>query len=149
MRAVFQRVKSARVIVNEEEVSSIGPGALVLLGVGKDDTEKDVSYMAEKIAGLRVFSDDAGKMNLSIVDVSGEVLVVSQFTLYGDVRKGRRPGFDQAAPPDKGDKLYTEVVKMLRQMKLPVKTGVFGADMQVELVNDGPVTVLISSSKEF
>jgi len=149
VRAVFQRVKSARVLVNGEEISSIGPGALVFLGVGKDDAEKDVSYMAGKIAGLRVFSDDTGKMNLSLIDVSGEALVVSQFTLYGDVRKGRRPGFDRAAPPDKGERLYTQVVEMLRQMKLPVKTGIFGADMQVELVNDGPVTVLISSCKEF
>ncbi|HHY11883.1 MAG TPA: D-tyrosyl-tRNA(Tyr) deacylase [Firmicutes bacterium] len=149
MRAVFQRVKSASVLVGEEEVSSIGPGALVLLGVGKGDTEKDVSYMAGKIAGLRVFSDDAGKMNLSLTDISGEVLVVSQFTLYGDVKKGKRPGFGQAAPPDKGERLYLKVVETLQGMGLPVKTGVFGANMQVELVNDGPVTILISSRKEF
>lgn len=149
MRAVFQRVKSASVLVGEEEVSSIGPGALVLLGVGKGDTEKDVSYMAGKIAGLRVFSDDAGKMNLSLTDISGEVLVVSQFTLYGDVKKGKRPGFGQAAPPDKGERLYLKVVETLQDMGLPVKTGVFGANMQVELVNDGPVTILISSRKEF
>lgn len=103
MRAVFQRVKRARVVVDGEQVSAIGPGALVLLGVGKDDTEKDVTYMAGKIAGLRVFSDNEGKMNLSLQDVSGEVLVVSQFTLYGDVKKGKRPGFDGAAPPDKGE----------------------------------------------
>jgi len=149
VRAVFQRVKSASVLVGEEEVSSIGPGALVLLGVGKGDTEKDVSYMAGKIAGLRVFSDDAGKMNLSLTDISGEVLVVSQFTLYGDVKKGKRPGFGQAAPPDKGERLYLKVVETLQGMGLPVKTGVFGANMQVELVNDGPVTILISSRKEF
>jgi D-tyrosyl-tRNA(Tyr) deacylase len=130
-------------------VSAIGPGALVLLGVGKDDTEKDVTYMAGKIAGLRVFSDNEGKMNLSLQDVSGEVLVVSQFTLYGDVKKGKRPGFDGAAPPDKGEELYLRVVEELRQLGLAVQTGVFGANMQVELVNDGPVTILISSKKEF
>lgn len=149
MRAVFQRVKRARVVVDGEQVSAIGPGALVLLGVGKDDTEKDVTYMAGKIAGLRVFSDNEGKMNLSLQDVSGEVLVVSQFTLYGDVKKGKRPGFDGAAPPDKGEEPYLRVVEELRQLGLAVQTGVFGANMQVELVNDGPVTILISSKKEF
>ncbi|HHX10650.1 MAG TPA: D-tyrosyl-tRNA(Tyr) deacylase [Firmicutes bacterium] len=149
MRAVFQRVRSARVVVDGEQVSAIGPGALVLLGVGKDDTEKDVTYMAGKIAGLRVFSDEEGKMNLSLLDISGEVLVVSQFTLYGDVKKGKRPGFDQAAPPQKGEELYLKVVEELQGMGLTVKTGVFGANMQVELVNDGPVTILISSKKEF
>ncbi|MGI6628720.1 MAG: D-aminoacyl-tRNA deacylase [Bacillota bacterium] len=149
MRAVFQRVKHARVRVGQEEVSSIGQGALVLLGVGKEDTEKDVLYMAEKIAGLRVFSDYAGKMNLSLTDVSGEVLVVSQFTLYGDVKKGRRPGFDGAAPPGKGEKLYLKVVDRLRGMGLSVMTGVFGEHMEVDLLNDGPVTILISSHKEF
>ena len=149
MRAVFQRVKRARVVVDGEQVSAIGPGAMVLLGVGKDDTEKDVTYMAGKIAGLRVFSDNEGKMNLSLQDVSGEVLVVSQFTLYGDVKKGKRPGFDGAAPPDKGEELYLRVVEELRQLGLAVQTGVFGANMQVELVNDGPVTILISSKKEF
>ncbi len=149
MRAVFQRVKQAKVLVGQEEVASIGPGALVLLGVGKDDTEKDVTYMAGKIAGLRVFSDDAGKMNLSLVDVSGEFLVVSQFTLYGDVKKGKRPGFDGAAPPDKGNDLYMKVVDNLRSMGLRVGTGIFGEHMEVSLVNDGPVTILISSHKEF
>lgn len=136
-------------VVDGAEVSAIGPGALVLLGVGKNDTEKDVSYMAGKLAGLRVFPDEEGKMNLSLLDVSGEVLVVSQFTLYGDVKKGKRPGFDQAAPPEKGEHLYLKVVEELQRMGLTVKTGVFGAYMQVELVNDGPVTILISSEKEF
>ncbi len=149
MRAVFQRVTGARVIVNEQEVSSIGPGALVLLGVGKGDTDKDASFMAGKLAGLRVFSDEAGKMNLSLVQISGEVLLVSQFTLYGDVNKGRRPGFDGAAPPSEGERLYLKVVEELRARGISVKTGVFGANMQVELVNDGPVTLLISSKKEF
>ncbi len=149
MRAVFQRVKQAKVLAGQKEAASIGPGALVLLGVGKDDTEQDVAYMAGKIAGLRVFSDGAGKMNLSLVDVSGEVLVVSQFTLYGDVKKGKRPGFDGAALPDKANDLYMKVVGELRSMGLHVGTGIFGEHMEVALVNDGPVTILISSRKEF
>ncbi|HHW18888.1 MAG TPA: D-tyrosyl-tRNA(Tyr) deacylase [Firmicutes bacterium] len=149
MRAVFQRVKRASVTVEGQEISSIGRGALVLLGVGKDDTEKDAIYMAEKLAGLRVFPDDTGRMQLSLVDVAGQVLVVSQFTLYGDVKKGKRPGFDGAAPPEKGEELYEKVVEFLRAMGLEVKTGKFGAHMDVELVNDGPVTILISSKKEF
>lgn len=149
MRAVFQRVKRASVTAEGREISSIGRGALVLLGVGKDDTEKDALYMAEKLAGLRVFPDDTGRMQLSLVDVAGQVLVVSQFTLYGDVKKGKRPGFDGAAPPEKGEELYEKVIEFLRAMGLEVKTGKFGAHMDVELVNDGPVTILISSKKEF
>jgi D-tyrosyl-tRNA(Tyr) deacylase len=149
VRAVFQRVTSAKVVVDDVEVASTGPGALVFLGVGKDDTEKDVKYMAGKIAGLRVFADEEGKMNLSLLDVSGEVLVVSKFTLYGDVKKGKRPGFDKAAPPQKGEELYSKVAEELQRLGLTVKTGVFGAYMQVELVNDGPVTILLSSEKEF
>lgn len=148
MRAVFQRVKNAEVVVDGEKVASIGPGALVLLGVGRDDTEKDVQYMAEKIATLRVFEED-GKMQRSLLDVQGRVIVVSQFTLYGDVKKGRRPGFERAAAPDVGEKLYMEVVERLRSFGLEVQTGVFGAHMQVGLVNDGPVTILLSSEKEF
>ncbi|QUL98072.1 MAG: D-tyrosyl-tRNA(Tyr) deacylase [Candidatus Fermentithermobacillus carboniphilus] len=149
MRAVFQRVKRASVTAEGREISSIGRGALVLLGVGKDDTEKDALYMAEKLAGLRVFPDDTGRMQLSLVDVAGQVLVVSQFTLYGDVKKGKRPGFDGAAPPEKGEELYEKVIEFLRATGLDVKTGRFGAHMDVELVNDGPVTILISSKKEF
>lgn len=149
MRAVFQRVKKAGVAVDGAEVSTVGRGAAVLLGVGKEDTERDAEYVAEKIAGLRVFPDGDGKMNLSLLDVRGEVLLVSQFTLYGDVKKGKRPGFDGAAPPDLAEGLYMTVAELLSGMGLKVKTGVFGAHMMVELVNDGPVTILISSAKEF
>ena len=149
MRAVFQRVKEASVFVGSCEIASIGVGGLVFLGVGKNDTDKDIFYMAEKIAGLRVFPDDQGRMNLSLVDISGEVLVVPQFTLYGDVKKGKRPGFDAAALPEKGEEFYMKVVNAIRSMGLTVKTGVFGEHMEVRLTNDGPVTILISSSKEF
>lgn len=149
MRAVFQRVTRARVAVGGQTVASIGPGALILLAVGKEDTGKDASYMAEKLTGLRVFSDEEGKMNRSLLDTGGEAIVVSQFTLYGDVKKGKRPGFDGAAPPDSGDRLYREVVDRMKELGVPTGTGVFGAHMEVELVNDGPVTILISSQKEF
>ena len=148
MRAVFQRVKNAEVVIDREKVASIGAGALVLLAVGRDDGEKDVSYMAEKIANLRVF-EEGGKMQKSLVDIRGEVIVVSQFTLYGDVKKGRRPGFERAAMPEMGERLYLDVVARLKEHGLEVQTGVFGADMQVGLVNDGPVTILLSSEKEF
>ncbi len=149
MRAVFQRVTRAKVTVDGQVVSSIGKGALVLLAVGREDTDKDVAYMAEKLVGLRVFSDDEGKMNRSLLDVGGEAIVVSQFTLYGDVKKGKRPGFDGAAAPEIGDRLYKQVVERMRELGVPTGTGVFGAHMEVELCNDGPVTILISSSKEF
>jgi D-tyrosyl-tRNA(Tyr) deacylase len=149
VRAVFQRVKRAGVSVSEQEVASIGRGAMVLLAVGKDDTEKDAHYMAEKIAGLRVFPDSNDKMNLSLVNTGGEVLLISQFTLYGDVKKGKRPGFDGAAPPEMGERLYLLTAEILNGMGVPTRTGVFGAHMEVELVNDGPVTILISSKKEF
>ena len=149
MRAVFQRVTRAKVAVDGQVVSSIGPGALILLAVGKEDTDKDVAYMAEKLVGLRVFSDDEGKMYKSLLDIGGEAIVVSQFTLYGDVKKGKRPGFDGAAHPEIGDRLYQQVVARMRELGVPTGTGVFGAHMEVELCNDGPVTILISSQKEF
>ena len=149
MRAVFQRVTSAKVVVGGEVVSSIGAGALILLGVGKGDTAKDAAYMADKLAGLRVFSDEQGKMNLSLLDIGGEAMVVSQFTLYGDVKKGKRPGFDGAADPKVGEELYLEVVRRMNELGVPTKTGVFGAHMQVELCNDGPVTILVDSAKQF
>jgi len=149
VRAVFQRVTRAKVTVDGQVISSIGPGALILLAVGKEDTEKDVAYMAEKLVGLRVFSDEEGKMNKSLLDIGGEAIVVSQFTLYGDVKKGKRPGFDGAAPPEMGDHLYQQVVARMRELGVPTGTGVFGAHMEVELCNDGPVTILISSRKEF
>ncbi|NLA59627.1 MAG: D-tyrosyl-tRNA(Tyr) deacylase [Firmicutes bacterium] len=149
MRAVFQRVKKASVSVGGQEVASQGKGAMVLLAVGKEDTEKDAHYMAEKIAGLRVFPDSEGKMNLSLLDIGGEVLLISQFTLYGDVKKGKRPGFDGAAAPELGERLYLLNAEALNRLGVTTRTGVFGAYMQVELVNDGPVTILISSKKEF
>ncbi len=149
MRAVLQRVRRARVTVEGEEVGTCGTGLLVLLGVATGDSEKDAAYLAEKTAGLRIFEDDAGKMNLSVEETMGELLVVSQFTLLGDCRKGRRPGFSAAAPPDEADRLYLTYVELLRRRGLTVATGRFRADMQVELVNDGPVTMLLESKKEF
>lgn len=149
MRAVVQRVSEADVTVDNEIVGRAGQGLLVLLGVGKGDTEKDAKYLAEKIVNLRIFEDDAQKMNLSLLDIKGDVLAVSQFTLYGDVRKGRRPGFDQAAPPDEANRLYEEFVAACKALGAPVQTGVFQADMKVSLVNDGPVTILLDSEKLF
>jgi D-tyrosyl-tRNA(Tyr) deacylase len=149
MRAVLQRVARAEVTVNGDLVASIGRGYVVLLGVGQGDTEADARYIAEKIAGLRLFEDEAGKINLGITEVGGEVLVVSQFTLFGDCRKGRRPSFADAAPPAVADQLYQRVVEMLRETGLRVQTGVFGAYMMVSLVNDGPVTILLDSRKSF
>lgn len=137
-------------MVNSRPVSSIGKGLLVLLGVGHDDDENDVAWMAKKIANLRIFDDDEGKMNRSVMDVGGDVLVVSQFTLYGDARKGNRPSFTDAAPPEHGEALYSMLVDRLReQYALKVRTGEFGARMVVELKNDGPVTILLDSKKIF
>jgi len=149
MRAVVQRVEEACVKVDGAEKGRIGKGFLVLLGVGADDTEDDAQYLGDKIAKLRVFEDDDGKMNLSLFDVGGEVLAVSQFTLYGDARKGNRPGFSSAAPPDKGEELYRKFVDTLKKRGLKVEEGVFGAHMKVRLVNDGPVTILLDSKKMF
>lgn len=145
MRAVLQRVSRAQVTVEGQTAGAIGRGFLVLLGVGKGDTEGDADYLADRTAGLRVFPDAEDKMNRSLADIGGEVLVVSQFTLYGDCRKGRRPSFDQAAPPDLARTLYGRYVEALRERHIPVQTGVFQAMMQVELVNDGPVTLLLES----
>ncbi len=145
MRAVLQRVSQAAVTVQGERVASIGRGYLVLVGVTHTDSESDARYIADKIASLRLFEDDAGKINLGITDVGGEVLLVSQFTLYADCRKGRRPSFTDAAPPDMAERLYLRVAEMLREAGLPVQTGVFGAHMHVSLVNDGPVTILLDS----
>lgn len=149
MRAVLQRVSRAEVTVDGERVASIGRGYLVLLGVTHTDDESDARYIADKIASLRLFEDEAGKINLGITDIGGEVLLVSQFTLYADCRKGRRPSFTDAAPPEMADRLYQRVAEMLREVGLPVQTGVFGAHMQVALVNDGPVTILLDSGKRF
>lgn len=149
MRAVVQRVSRARVTVEDWVAGEIGHGLLVLLGVGRADTEADTEYLAEKIAGLRVFEDHDGKMNLSVLEVDGSVLAVSQFTLYGDVRKGKRPSFDSAAPPEQAKRLYELFVDRIRAAGLRCETGRFQAMMQVELVNDGPVTILLDSTKAF
>ena len=149
MRAVVQRVSRADVTVDGESVGAIDLGLLVLLGVEKQDDEADAAYLVKKTAGLRIFQDEAGKMNASVVDAGGAVLVVSQFTLFGDCRKGRRPSFDQAAAPEKADVLYQAYVEGLRAERLRVETGVFQAMMQVKLTNDGPVTILLDSKKVF
>jgi len=150
MRAVVQRVASARVRVGDRVAGEIGRGLVALVGVGRDDTSADVRYLAAKMGDLRVFESDAGKpMDRSVADVGGSLLVVSQFTLYGDVRKGRRPSFDAAASPEHARGLYEELVRELRANRMPVATGEFQASMQVELVNDGPVTIIIDSKKQF
>jgi D-tyrosyl-tRNA(Tyr) deacylase len=149
MRAVVQRVSRAQVRVGDEIAGDIGPGLLVLLGVGDGDTFADADYLAEKIAGLRIFEDEHGKMNLGLTEIAGSVLAVSQFTLYGDVRRGKRPSFDAAAPPEKARTLYEYFVERIRLAGLPCETGRFQEMMQVELVNDGPVTILLDSSKVF
>ena len=145
MRAVLQRVRRAKVTVGAEITGEIAAGWLVLLGVGPTDTPKEVDWLADKVANLRAFEDAAGKMNLSVQDVGGAVLVVSQFTLYGDCLKGRRPGFTGAAPPTVAEPLYESFATALKALGVPVATGRFGADMQVELVNDGPVTFVIDA----
>jgi D-tyrosyl-tRNA(Tyr) deacylase len=145
MRAVIQRVSSASAVVDGQTVGEIGKGLLVLLGVAQSDGDREAAWMADKIAHLRVFEDEAGKMNLSVQEVGGALLVVSQFTLLADCRKGRRPSFTDAAPPEQADRLYQVVVERLRATGLPVKIGVFQAHMQVHLVNDGPVTVIVDT----
>jgi D-aminoacyl-tRNA deacylase len=154
MRAVVQRVSRAKVTINDRTNNAwtsgeIGLGLLVLLGVGHEDTEPDAAYLAEKVAGLRIFEDVDGKMNRSLQDVGGSVLAVSQFTLYGDVRHGKRPSFDAAAPPEQARRLYEFFVESIRGSGLRCETGRFQEMMQVELVNEGPVTILLDSSKAF
>ena len=149
MRAVVQRVSRARVTVNGDTTGEIGLGLLVLLGVGAGDTRADADYLAEKTIGLRIFEDAGGKMNLSVAEVSGTLLVVSQFTLYGDVRRGKRPSFDAAAPPEQARALYEYFVEKIRAAGQRCETGRFQEMMRVELVNEGPVTILLDSSKAF
>jgi D-tyrosyl-tRNA(Tyr) deacylase len=147
MRALLQRVTRARVLVDGQVIGEIGYGLLVLLGIGKGDTATTAAFLAEKTAQMRIFSDQHGKMNISLLESGGAAMVVSQFTLYGDVRKGRRPAFDGAAPPADAKILYEEYVRCLRATGVRVETGVFQAHMEVELVNDGPVTLILDSEK--
>jgi D-tyrosyl-tRNA(Tyr) deacylase len=149
MRAVIQRVSHARVIIDGNEHSRIGAGLLVLLGVEKEDTPEDAATLARRITELRIFEDEAGKMNLSLAETGGEILAVSQFTLLGDCRKGRRPSFDPAAPPDLAKPLYEQFVEQIRALGIATKTGVFQAMMNVELTNQGPVTFILDSRKRF
>src|SRR5437868_13771044 len=148
MRAVIQRVSRARVVVGEEVIGEIGRGLLVLLGVAKTDTAEQAVWLADKIVSLRIFQDSADNMNLGLMDVNGAVLVVSQFTLYGDCRKGRRPSFVDAAPPETAVPLYEAFINAVRANGIPTATGQFGAMMQVELVNDGPVTLIIEKESK-
>ena len=149
MRAVVQRVSEGRVEVEGETIGAIGPGLVVLLGVGQSDNQEDAAQLAEKVAHLRVFEDDEGKMNRSLLDTAGQALIVSQFTLWGDCRKGRRPSFVEAAPPSKAEPLYREFIEELRALGVPTATGRFKAMMRLALVNDGPVTLLLDSQKAF
>ena len=147
MRAVLTRVRSASVTIDGETVGKIGKGFLILLGVGPNDTEKECRYLAEKALSLRIFEDENGKMNLGLDAIQGEVLVVSQFTLYGNCRKGRRPSFTDAAGPELGEKLYEEFLSICTQLGYPPQHGRFGADMKVESVNDGPVTLILDTDQ--
>ncbi|MEN6309005.1 MAG: D-aminoacyl-tRNA deacylase [Anaerohalosphaeraceae bacterium] len=149
MRAVVQRVKQASVSVDGNITGRIEQGLLVFLGVGPDDGPMDAAYITDKIANLRVFADDGGKMNRSVLDIAGGILLISQFTLFGDCRKGRRPDFSQAAPPALAKALYEQTIETLRGLGITVQTGIFAADMQIDSVNDGPVTMLLDSKKLF
>jgi len=149
MRAVVQRVSRAGVRVNSQSVGEIGPGLVVLVGIASEDSREAADYLAEKVVSLRVFSDEQGKMNLSVRDIQGAVLAISQFTLLGDVRKGRRPSYDRAAPPEEAEPLYEYFLSALRTRQVPVESGVFRARMELELINDGPVTILLDSERLF
>jgi D-tyrosyl-tRNA(Tyr) deacylase len=149
MRAVVQRVSKASVTVEEKVTGRIEKGLVVLLGIGREDNDADIKYLADKILNLRIFEDDNGKMNISLLDIKGELLVVSQFTLYGDCRRGKRPGFDKAARPDTAQEIYTRFVEYCRGKGVNVQTGKFQATMMVEINNEGPVTILLDSKKEF
>lgn len=147
MRAVIQRVNWSQVVVDGKVVARIGRGLLVLLGVGKEDNEKDVEFMLRKIPNLRIFEDEEGKMNRSLMEIGGELLLISQFTLYGNCRKGLRPSFEKAASPEQANQLYELLLKTLREQGVKVQNGVFGAHMQVSLCNDGPVTIILDSKE--
>lgn len=149
MRAVVQRVSSAKVEVDGKITGEIGPGLLVFLGIGKEDTEKDADYLVEKIINLRIFEDEEDKLNLSALDLNKEIMLVSQFTLFGDCRQGRRPSFFEAAPPAEAEKLYNYFVQKTEKIELEIATGEFQAMMDVSLTNDGPVTILVDSKKKF
>ena len=149
MRAVVQRVKESSVTVGDELVGSIGPGLMVLIGVSKEDTDKDLKYIVEKVMNLRIFDDESGVMNRSVLDVGGSILAVSQFTLYGDARGGRRPSYFRAAAPEPANELYERAVAAWRENGIHVETGRFRTEMKVSLVNDGPVTILLDSEKAF
>jgi D-tyrosyl-tRNA(Tyr) deacylase len=149
MRAVVQRVKEAGVKVDNKIVGRISKGLLVFLGVGEEDSEIDLNYLVHKILGLRIFQDENDKMNLSVLDIDGEILVISQFTLYGDVRKGKRPSFIKSAHPEIGNRFYEEFITKINESGVKVESGKFGAHMDIDLINDGPVTILIDSNKDF
>lgn len=149
MRAVVQRVSSSRVCVNDKVIGEIGVGFNILIGISKYDTLEDLKYIRDKIINLRVFQDEDEKMNLSLLDINGEILAISQFTLYGDCRKGRRPNFMEAQGGEEAKALYEEFLKLLKESKLRVESGEFGADMKVQINNDGPVTILLDSKRNF
>ncbi len=149
MRAVVQRVSEARVTVNSRVVSSTGKGITALIGICNDDTEADMQYIADKLTNLRIFNDTNNNMNLSLKDIGGELLIISQFTLYGDARKGRRPSYSDAMPSDKAEQFYNTFIEICRSIYPKIKTGIFGAMMDISLTNNGPVTILLDSKKQF
>jgi len=149
MRAVIQRVSSASVRIDKKITGQIGHGLVVLVGIHTDDTNRDLQWLADKIINLRIFNDEQGKMNISLADMGGEMLIISQFTLYGDCRKGRRPGYSNGAPPEIAEPLYLKFVEEVKNHRINVATGTFQTAMEVELVNDGPVTLMLDSEKKF